>query len=360
MATSSATKIFAGAGPGEAKFQGQYRPGLFCRTAGDGEWRSVTEGLPHNVEVRTLAVHPRDKNILFAGTQDGPYRSTDGGSRWERLGFPDRNAVIWTMSVHPTKPNIVYAGAAPVAVYRSEDGGDNWKRLPAAKSPSHCERAGFDTRTIRITADPGRPDDLYVAIEVSGVIRSSDGGETWSDMSGTLIELARNNKHLQSDVGGRHCGICEGMLDSHALAISPAAPGTAFLAVRMGLFRSDDRGASWHDADVGRFSPLKYCRDVIVSPHNPRTMYAALSQAAFSKAGSLYRSDDLAGTWKRIDHGVNAESTVMSVATHPTDPARLYSCTRAGQVIGTEDGGASWQDYRLPQGVHDVYAVACI
>lgn len=360
MATSRSTTVFAGAGPGEAGNAGKFRPGLFRREAGGGDWSAVTAGLPANVEVRTIAVHPRDPDVLFVGTQDGPYRSTNRGVTWERLDFPDRNAVIWTMSVHPTNPRIVYAGAAPVAVYRSDDGGDHWRRLPAAKSPAHCERAGFDTRTIRITADPSRPDDLYVAIEVSGVIRSSDGGETFEDVSATLIDLARNNKHLQSNVGGRHCGVCEGMLDSHALTISPELPGTPFLGVRMGLFRSDDRGSHWHDADIGRFSPLLYCRDVFVSPHAPRTMYAAMSVAAFSNAGSIYRSDDLAQTWRRIDHGVAAQSTIMALAIHPGDPGRLYSCTRGGQVIGTEDDGASWQDFPLPQGVHDVYAVACI
>ena len=85
-----------------------------------------------------------------------------------------------------------------------------------------------------------------------------------------------------------------------------------------------------------------------------------LSHAAFSTAGSLYRSDDVAQTWRRIDHGVTAESTVMAVCVHPGDPARVYCVTRSGQVIGTEDSGASWTDYRLPKGVHDVYTVACI
>ena len=359
MATNGKTRIFAGAGSGEGKTKGMYRSGLFRRSPGAGEWQAVAGGLPDNIEVRTIAVHPQNSNIIFVGTQDGSYRSTDGGVTWTKPNFPDRNAVIWTMSVHPTKPNIIYAGAAPVALYRSLDGGDNWHKIPQAKSPAHCVRDGFDTRTIRITVDPCRPDDLYVALEVSGVIRSSDAGETWSDMSGTLFELAEQ-PHLKSSIGGRHCGHCEGMLDSHALVVSAAAPGTAFLAVRMGIFRSDDRGATWHDINVGRFSPLTYCRDVIVSPHDPRVMYAALSQAAFSTAGSLYRSDDMAQTWKRIDHGVQAESTVMSVSTHPADPARVYCATRSGQVIGTEDNGASWTDYRLPQGVQDVYAVACV
>ncbi len=359
MAGNGTTRIFAGAGQGEAKFRGKYRGGLYRRSPGDGAWQALARGLPENVEVRTILVHPQDSNVIYVGTQDGVYRSTDGGERWERLGFPEKNVVIWTLGIHPTRPKTLFAGAAPVAVYRSDDGGDNWRRVPGAKSPAHCERADFDTRTIRITFDPSRPDDVYVALEVSGVIGSRDGGETWTDLSSSLFKLAEQ-PHLQSSVGGRHCGHCEGMLDSHALAISSAAPGTAFLAVRMGLFRSDDRGSTWRDTEVGRFSPLKYCRDVIVSPHDPKVMYAALSQAAFSTAGSLYRSDDIAQTWKRIDHGVKAESTVMAVSTHPKDPARVWCVTRSGQVIGTEDGGKSWADYRLPEGVHDVYTVACV
>ena len=358
MARAGSTQIFVGAGCGEGNARGNYRGGLFRRRAGDGEWQAATRGLPQNAEVRTIALHPADPNVLFVGTQDGPYRSIDGGERWEPLGFPDRGTVIWTLCVHPSRPNVIYAGAAPVALYRSEDGGDNWQRVRSAVSPAHCERAGFDTRTIRITVDPNEPDELYLALEVSGVIASRDGGETWRDLSGSLFELAQQ-PHLKSNVGGRHCGDCEGMLDSHALVISPAAPGSAFLALRMGLFRSDDRGETWYDTKVGRFSALTYCRDVLVSPHDPHVMYAALSQAAFSTAGSLYRSDDLAQSWRRIDHGVQAESTVMAVSVNPNDADSVWCVTRAGQVIGTEDGGASWCDHRLPDGVQDVYAVAC-
>ena len=358
MAAGSATRVFVGAGQGEGTSRGKYRGGLFRRDAGDDRWRNVTAGLPADAEVRTIAAHPSSPDVLFVGTQDGPYRSIDGGEHWERLGFPDPNVVIWTLCVHPTRPKTVYAGAAPVALYRSDDGGDNWRKVTQAKSPAHCEREGFDTRTIRITADPSRPDDLYMALEVSGVLRSDDDGETWRDMSDSLFELAER-PHLKSNVGGRHCGHCEGMLDSHALAISPAAPGTAFLALRMGLFRSDNRGEVWYDTEIGRYSPLTYCRDVLVSPHDPRVMFACLSQAAFSTAGSLHRSDDLGQTWRRIDHGVSPKSTLMAVASHPRNRDCVHAVTRGGQVIGTEDGGATWQDHPLPEGVHDVYAVAC-
>jgi photosystem II stability/assembly factor-like uncharacterized protein len=355
----SRTRIFAGAGALMSPTGAATRGGLFRRDAGAGEWEALGNGLPDNAEVRAILVHPGSPDVIFAGTQDGPYRSIDGGNNWQRLDFPERNVVIWALTIHPTRPNVLFAGSAPIALYRSVDGGDSWTRLPRAVSPGHCERAGFDSRVLRITVDPKRPDDIYAALEVSGVIRSTDGGDTWSDKTAPLIKLAEM-PHLQSSIGGRHCGHCEGMLDSHATAISAAAPGTVFLGIRMGLFRSDDRGATWYDTEIGRFSPLTYCHDVIVSAHDARTLYLCLSPAAFSDDGSLWRSDDLAQTWRRVDHGIKAESTLMAVSEHPGDPAKVACVTRLGQVFGTENGGASWHEYRLPNGVEDVYAIASV
>jgi photosystem II stability/assembly factor-like uncharacterized protein len=311
--------------------------------------------LPERVEARAFLVHPHDPKVVYVGTQDGPYRTANGGESWERLGFPERGAVVWSMAMHPTNPKVLYAGLAPVGIYRSEDGGDNWKKLTGAKSPGHCEM-GFPTRTIRIAIDPGRPNEVYAALEVSGVIRSSDGGETWTDLSAPLIKLSEAPA-LKSRIGSD--SDAEGMLDSHALAVTSASPGTAFLAVRMGLFRTDDYGKSWHDMQIGRFSPLTYCRDVIVSPHNPKQMYACLSPASRSTDGSLYRSDDLGASWRRFDHDIKANATMMMVNVHPADPRRVYCVSRCGQVFGTEDEGGSWQEYRLPNNVQDVYAVAC-
>ena len=248
------TRIFAGAGAAPSRNGTASRGGLFRRAAGDGAWEALENGLPAGAEVHAIATRPDDPNVIFAGTQDGPYRSKDGGDHWHKLNFPDPNAMIWSLSFHPTRPNVMYAGSAPIALYRSLDGGDTWHRLRAAVSPAHCERAGFDSRVLRITVDPGRPDDVYAALEVSGVIRSTDAGETWSDLSAPIMKFAEQPRY-QSNVGGRHCGLCEGMLDSHATAISPAASGTVFLGLRMGLFRSDDHGTTWHDTEIGRFSP---------------------------------------------------------------------------------------------------------
>jgi len=143
------------------------------------------------------------------------------------------------------------------------------------------------------------------------------------------------------------------------LAVSAARPGTVFLANRLGLFRSDDRGDTWSDMDIGRFSELTYARDVKVSPHDDRTLLGAFSIAAVSDAGSLYRSTDLGDSWVRFDHGVDIDSTLMIIAASAASSDRVYCASRRGRVFGTEDGGASWQTYPLPPGVQGVYALAC-
>jgi photosystem II stability/assembly factor-like uncharacterized protein len=214
---------------------------------------------------------------------------------------------------------------------------------------------GFPTRMIRLAIDPTNPDELYAGVEVGGLVRSLDGGATWTDCNAPLLALATQERYTQKH-GPRRAS--EGMMDTHALAISAAQPGTVFLANRLGLFRSDDKGESWSDMEIGRFSPLTYARDVKVFPHDTQTLLGAFSIAAVSDAGSLYRSADLGATWTRFDHDVSINSTLMIIAASAQTPERVYCAARRGQVFGTEDGGKSWQTYPLP--AEGVYALACV
>lgn len=349
------TQVYAGAAQFSAGATTTPSGGLFRRVIGEARWQRLGGGLPDDVEVRAIAVHPRDSRVIYAGTQHGPYRSQDGGDHWTALGFPDRGMTVWSFLFHPRDANVLYAGTAPAAVYKSANGGDTWRRLSTLGAPGHVKMS-FDTRVTRLAADPANPQELYAGLEVDGVLRSLDGGESWEDVSGDLIKLAER-PHLKSRIVSDT--EIEGMMDTHALAVSSAQPGAVFLAVRMGLFKSADRGATWEDMEIGRFSPLTYARDVQVSPHDPRALYACLSPAARSEDGSLYTSDDLGRSWRRLDHGVKARSTMMAMALHAKDPAQIYCATRGGQVFGTQDGGRTWSEYPLPEGVADVYTVAC-
>ncbi|HEU4370724.1 MAG TPA: hypothetical protein VFV05_21085 [Methylomirabilota bacterium] len=350
MAKSERSYVFVGSG----QWTGGTLGGLFRQAVGDDHWEPLTKGLPESAAIQAITVHPGNPQVIFAGTQDGPYRSDDGGTTWKRPDFP-RDLQAWSITVHPTNLRVIYAGTSPVGVFRSEDGGDTWRRLPSAVQPERLTMS-FACRVMRIAIVPGQPDEIYAALEVGGVMRSLDGGESWSDCSDDLVALAAR-PHLKSRI--QSDSETEGMLDAHALAVSAAAPGNVFLAVRMGLFQSDDRGKSWRDLEIGRFSPLTYGRDIRVSPHDPSTLYACLSPAARSEDGSLYRSTDLGRTWARLDHGVKADATMMALALHPRDPDQVYCVSRCAQVFGTRDGGRTWRESRLPEGVKDVYALAC-
>jgi photosystem II stability/assembly factor-like uncharacterized protein len=320
-------------------YAGAETGGLFRKAIDDTHWQTLTQGLPQPTEVRAIAVHPQHPEIVFAGTQEGPYRSHNGGDSWERLDFPGPERVVWSFTFHPADARIIYCGTAPGAVFRSDDGGDHWKRLPTDPGPD-VVRMDFPTRTIAMAVDPAHPQHLYVALEVGGVIRSLDGGETWEPI----------NKGLSGNVG---------RLDLHGIQVSAALPDTVFISVRAGLLRSRDRGEAWEPIDLSKFSHITYCRDLRVAPDNPRTLYVSLGQAARSAEGALLRSGDLGTTWERIDRGLTPRSTMMAVGLTARQPGGVYSCTRDGEVFGTHDGGTTWREYPLPTGTLEVRAIAC-
>jgi len=292
--------------------------GVFRQAVGDNQWEHLTSGLPDDTQVHAITVHPENPDVVYIGTTKGAYRSSNRGTRWEKLNLPG-DADIWSVCIHPKNPRIVYAGASPPGVYRSDDGGDSWRKTADPGLPDRVIM-GFACRVMRLDVDPNSPDDIYATLEANGTMRSRNGGASWEDCTADLIRFCEEPKY-RSRIGSQT--EIEGMLDGHALAVSAAAPGTVFLANRMGLFRSDNRGETWKDMEIGRFSPLTYGRDIRVSPHDPKVMYACLSPAARSTDGSIYRSGDVGQTWKRFDHGVKAEATMMAVTVHPRDPNQV-------------------------------------
>ena len=345
--------VYAGAAPWIAASAEARTGGLYRLDPENGEWRKLTAGLPEGVEARCIAARPGAPEVIYVGTQTGPYRSSDGGESWRALPLPGKERLVWSILLHPSDERTLYVGTQGTTIYRSRDGGETWQELTPPE-PKGMVATSFPCRVIRLASDADDPSTLYAGLEVGGVMRSRDGGESWQGCNGGLLDFASEPRFRSRIVSDTET---EGMMDSHALATSPASPGTVFLANRMGLFRSADRGLHWQEMGIGRFSPLTYARDVKVSRHDPQTMYAALSVAAVSDEGSLYRSRDLGESWQRFDHGVAMKSTLMIIAESPGDPARIYCATRKGQVFGTEDGGRRWREYRLPDGVEGVYGL---
>jgi photosystem II stability/assembly factor-like uncharacterized protein len=329
--------------------------GVFRMKLGEYRWDHLMNGFPEVVHVHCITVHPKDKSIIFAGTQDGPYRSTDGGDYWERMQFSPRDLQVWSIAFHPHDPMVMFAGTSPVGVYRSGDGGETWLPVASVNAPDHLEMGTFVNRVMRIAIDPNRPDEMYAALEVNGAMRSLDGGATWNDCSASLIALA-DRPELKSKI--LTLFESEGVLDAHAICYNPGGEPGPIIATRMGLFASHDKGEHWQDMAVKRFSPLAYGRDIRVSPQNPTTLYACLSVSSQGNTGSICRSTDSGATWKRFDHSVEPKSTVMACTLHPDDPNVVFYAARQAQVFGTEDGGKTWREHAMPAACKGVYCIA--
>ena len=346
---ASKSNVYAGVAGYVGRADQKGSVGVFARQADSGRWEHVVK----DIETYTVNIHPTNPNVVFAGTADGVYRSTDRGKSFQRTNFPGTRQ-IWSFLVDANDRNLIYAGASPIGMYRSGDCGETWRELPNPGMPDRAVMP-FACRVMRMAQQPNKPGTIFAALEVNGVMKTTDGGESWTDCSTDLIRLAQQ-PHLKSKIVSDTYN--EGMLDGHAIAISPADPDKAILAVRMGLFETEDGGQTWRDMELGRFSPTTYGRDIKVSPQDGNTLYAALSVAAASKDGAIYRSTDKGASWTRFDK-VQVHGTIMSVALHQTDPDQVYIGARYdGEIYGTEDGGATWDSLPLPSGVKDIYSVA--
>jgi len=346
----SQSYIYAGVAGYVGRPEAVGKVGVFRRPAAGGEWANV---LP-DLETYTVLVHPSDASLVLAGTQDGVYLSTDQGATFRRADFPDPGMQVWCFEVDKRNPDRILAGASPINVYRSDDRGKSWRRMPTPPIKERC-KGPFAHRVMRMVQHPTRPDEIYAALEIAGAMRSMNFGETWEDCSEHLVALAEQ-PHLKSKIVTET--FAEGMLDGHAITISPADPDAVVLACRMGLFESRDKGRTWVDKEMKRFSPVTYGRDVKTSPQDPKTMYCALSVAAASKDGGVYKSTDAGKTWSRFDK-VQVHGTIMSVGLSATDPRKVVIGARyEGEVFTTADGGATWQFSPIPGPVKDIYAVA--
>ena len=198
--------------------------------------------------------------------------ATDHGGHWERLSAPKPGLAVWSLQFHPRDPDVIFAGYEPYAIYRSDNGGKSWDRLPMDVTfPDVTVRPVVSPkRILDMAIDPAYPMEMYAAVEVGGLLRSLDGGEKWESVS--------EGYYVNDDP-----------VDMHGVAVSAAQPRTVFTISRIGMWRSPDRGEHWQHVQLEMLSPRgTYCRDILVAPDDPRTMYCAAGPAFRSEEGALF------------------------------------------------------------------------
>src|SRR5215204_912564 len=134
---------------------------------------------------RWLELDPKDPDTLYVGTSDeGIFKSEDGGGTWEKLSGIEHPRIT-AVAVSSTD-GAVYAGTEPSALFVSRDGGESWRELEGMRNLPSAPTWSFPPRPwtshVRAIALSHADPDLVVAgIELGGVVRSADGGETWQD-----------------------------------------------------------------------------------------------------------------------------------------------------------------------------------
>ncbi len=318
-------------------YVGAESDGLYRKEADDAGWERLSNGLPPSPQVRAIAFHPEDPQIVFAGTQRGVYKSLDRGDTWQRANLPE-GRVVWSFKFHPHRPDVMFLGTEGSDVYKSEDGGDNWEYLSTIQSPDAVQMS-FSTRILGIAIESADSDHMFAALEVGGAAASTDGGRTWKI----------TNKNFDGDVD---------LMDLHGVAIGES-DRSVFISNRTGVWRSRDRGDNWENLNFDQFSSIQYSRGVEAAPNDPNTLYACVGLNFGSEEGGVLRSTDGGDTWHRFDKGVEPLSTTFGVAVNDQDPQQVYFCTRKGQVFGTLDGGNSWKEHALPETAGSVKSIAC-
>lgn len=315
--------------------------GLWKTADGGTTWRAVSDRHFESSSVGAVAVAPSNPDVVYAGmgeTQlrgniiqgDGVYKSTDGGRTWAHSGLKESMAIA-RISVHPTNPDLVYVAALghPYAsgpdrgVYRSKDGGKTWQRILFR-----------DDRTggVDLSMHPGNPQVLYAALwEVyrtphslssggpgSGLFKSTDGGDTWA-------ELTKNP------------GLPAGIWGKVGVSVSPADVNRVYAIVeneKGGVFLSDDAGATWRQVNDERRLRQRafYYTRIYADPKSRDTVYVLNT--------GFYRSTDAGKTYAtiRVPHGDNHDLWIA-----PDDPKRMINANDGGANVSV-NGGESWTD----------------
>ena len=307
--------------------------GIWRSTDGGDTWGRVRAGLYGESAVRALVVHPRDRNVMYAGVDSGIYRSEDVGVSWERLDSPMNQVPIWALAIDPVDPNIIFAGTRPSALFRSMDGGLKWQKMPVELA-EECP-AVVIPRVTTLLVDPVDHSNIWAGIEVDGVRRSRDGGDTWEAVRGGLTDP-----------------------DIHNIAITVGSPKTLLTITPGEVFTSTDDGLTWGPVAVGRQVSIPYCRAVAVKADDPQVVYMGNGESAFGGLGALHRSRDRGQTWETLSVPAKPNGTVWNLASHPSDPDFLLASTINGQVFFSADAGDSWAKFHREFG--EVHALAWV
>ena len=329
------------------------------------KWENVSDGYFKTGSVGAVAVSESDPNIVYVGMGehaprgvmssygDGVYKSYDGGKTWEHMGL-EKTQQISRIVIHPKNPNIVLvAGQGAIhgatqdrGIYKSVDGGKTWKKVLYINENTGCAELSMDMHNPMV---------LYAAMwhnlrlpwkvisggPGSGLYKSTDGGETWKEMT----------KGLPKEMGKMSIAVSRANSDKvYALIESDWEKDLG------GLYVSDDAGGSWSQVsdDHRLIQRSWYYIEMFPDSQDEHTVYVMCASAL--------RSIDGGKTWEALDgpHGDYHDLWI-----NPNNPKNMVIADDGGAGI-TFNGGETWstqatmptaQFYRISTDNHYPYRI---
>ncbi|MFH1833936.1 MAG: hypothetical protein ABH877_02840, partial [bacterium] len=327
--------------------------GLYKSTDGGKTWTRASTGLtPAGLSqgVSSLVIDPSSPSVLYAIAVDGIYKSIDGGATWAKIlaegmggSVVDETgeragSVSGSLAIAPTSPSRLYAWTA-AGLFRSDNGGADWESLGGAGllgvKPSFAD--WIDDVRLFCAEDP----DVVLAATSKGIVRSADGGHTWA-------KVLDQNGEMRADPNDPSTLYMVTWVDDPA--------GTGRLSA---VLKSVDAGATWTTLMPAQLENLG---SLALDAHDPAILY--IIQADEPDLGamsptSVLRSLDGGVRWERVNfQGIadmmTAQDKITSLLFEPGAPETMYVRTFSlsffeggGEIMGlyrSTDGGATWQD----------------
>jgi photosystem II stability/assembly factor-like uncharacterized protein len=296
--------------------------------------------------IGALAVAPSNPDILYVGsgeglqrpdlsTGDGVYKSTDGGKSWKNMGLRDGQQIS-AILVDPADPDRLfvavlghpYGANEERGVFRSTDGGKTWKKVLYKDE---------NTGAVALAFDPTNPKTIFADLwaarqgpwengqwrgDGSGLFKSTDGGETWTQLTNGLPTTKQG-------------------LGRIGFAIAPSDPKRMYATVDApklgGIYRSDDAGDSWEriNDEARLWGRGDDFAEVRVDPKNKDRVYMANT--------STYRSSDGGKTFTAFK-GAPGGDDYHTLWINPDNPDIILLAGDQGAVV-TVNGGKSWSSW---------------
>ncbi|MBE9572738.1 MAG: hypothetical protein IMF11_19100, partial [Proteobacteria bacterium] len=293
---------------------------LYHTTNGGVSWDEMEIGQRAETDIHTIFVDPEDTNIAYVGlvdvynesfdSQNDNYllKTQDGGATWTPLHLPGTDGMINVMGRVPTDDTL-YVGTGGY-VYKSSDGGESWTWI----APPGRNGDMYD-----IAVDPRNSGVLYLPRRAHGIVKSTDGGATWTPINQGLLNV------------------------SISLLAVPNVPGNgtvyATAATGEGTFKTTDWGNSWTSVTEGGITH-PWADELVVSPHDPETVWQV------ADVGEVFKTTDGGTNWSKIINPYGAGfrfGSVSTMAPAPSDPDTIYTIKDGFGIFKSTDGGAIWR-----------------